>query len=644
MNRAATVASVIYRAADGKPLARIDRIEPGRDGRSKDFLPYLSDGSGSFKDKPGLEGMRLPLYRLPDVRRAAQAHGVVWMTEGEGKADRLAGLLRDVEGVATATTISGGANATITPQHIEAMRGAKSVVVLLDSDETGRENGIRRAQAIAAVVTDTSAVDLFPDRSDGSDVLDFFDEGRTMGDLLEYVSAHADDIIVRPTPYDPSRNGQSTGPLGTERGSDLDAVRAAIPRDVTPKKSWVSHTEAEIVGMNIPAPSFDVEGLLPKEDGPTLVFGPPEAGKSWLTMHLCRCLASGDLFLGRLAVNKYPEVVYINMDAGARTTQRRFQRLASGKAPLANYHLYCADEFDAAEMERIFEKHRGAFVVIDCLADFYHQDRSKEQAEGMRGFVRGLRGLYERNACNGIVLDHPHRPKDGAPGDYYGSIQKEASFRTMWLVQALPIEDKSTRSLKITCRKMNDGERFLPFVVKIVFSSAAITFTHEGELEPSGSSIAVTPDFQQVEALLVGIPHPGMAQAAISARLSWSKNRTLEAIKASTKIVASGGSKNRRYSLQDSSRKNDESNDESQTARKFTPIRPNIRHDSSFPLGCGTNDDESEADFEGSDPLLDSSPLRDESSDESLEAVPEGVIVWSDGSWHYGPEPEDDAP
>jgi hypothetical protein len=385
------------------------------------------------------------------------------------------------------------------------------------------------------------------------------------------------------------------------------------------KCSWVSLTEAEIVGLNIAPPSFDVEGLLPKEDGPTLVFGPPEAGKSWLTMHLCRCLASGDLFLGRLAVNRYPEVVYINMDAGAHTTQRRFQRLASGRAPLKNYHLYCVDEFDAAEMARLFEKHQGAFVVIDCLADFFHADRTKDQAEGMRSFVRGLRGLYERNKCNGIVLDHPHRPKDGVPGDYYGSIQKEASFRSMWLVQSLPIEDKSTRSLKVTCRKMNDGERFLPFVVKIVFSSDAITFTHEGELEPSGSSIAVTPDFQQVEALLVGIPPPGLSQATISARLSWARLRTLAAIKASTKIVSSGGSKNRRYHLRDSVASEYESTTESETQRKVSPIRSNIQLHSVSTLGVCTNATESEATFEGADPSPDSVASEYESTTESFD-------------------------
>ena len=438
-------------------------------------------------------------------------------------------------------------------------------------------------------------------------------------------------VFAKPT----ETNGRATGPLGIERGSDLDATRAAIPKAeppkaTAPKCSWVSHTEAEIVGMSIPAPSFDVEGLLPREDGPTLVFGPPEAGKSWLTMHLCRCLASGDLFLGRLAVNRYPEVVYINMDAGARTTQRRFQRLASGRAPLKNYHLYCVDEFDAAEMARLFEKHRRAFVVIDCLADFFHADRTKDQAESMRFFVRGLRGLYERNKCNGIVLDHPHRPKDGVPGDYYGSIQKEASFRTMWLVQALPIEDKSTRSLKVTCRKMNDGERFLPFVVKIVFSSAAISFTHEGELEPSGSSIAVTPDFQQVEGLLVGVPHPGMSQATISARLSWPKKRTLEAIKASTKIVAWGGSRNRSYYLKDSFPENSESSAESQRPQGSTPkvvqIRPDIRSDSEFPLGSETNRNEYDPGLGGSEPAFarseapsDSLPVWNESSAESLE-------------------------
>ncbi|MGP6189287.1 MAG: AAA family ATPase [Vulcanimicrobiaceae bacterium] len=234
MSRAVPVASFVYRAADGKPLARIDRVEPGRDGRSKEFFPHLADGIGGFKSSPGLEGVKLPLYRLPDVLRAARVSGVVWMTEGEKKADALVEQLRESGHDAAATTLQGGAMAALTPQHLESLRGAKSAVVLMDSDKTGRESGLRRAQAIAAVVKDTVAIDLFPERTDGSDVLDFFAEGNTLDGLLEYVSVHADEIPVRPTPFEPSRNGHVTGPIGTAHGMNLDAKKAG-PATTAPK-------------------------------------------------------------------------------------------------------------------------------------------------------------------------------------------------------------------------------------------------------------------------------------------------------------------------------------------------------------------------------------------------------------------------
>lgn len=47
-------ASYVYANDEGRPIARVDRIEPGRDGHSKEFLPYLYDtATGKFARKPG---------------------------------------------------------------------------------------------------------------------------------------------------------------------------------------------------------------------------------------------------------------------------------------------------------------------------------------------------------------------------------------------------------------------------------------------------------------------------------------------------------------------------------------------------------------------------------------------------------------
>ena len=86
--QSAVVASFIYDDGDGNPVARIDRIEPGRNGRAKDFYPYPATDDG-FAERPGLNGTRLPLYRRGEVLDAGRCNGTIFLVEGERKGDRL---------------------------------------------------------------------------------------------------------------------------------------------------------------------------------------------------------------------------------------------------------------------------------------------------------------------------------------------------------------------------------------------------------------------------------------------------------------------------------------------------------------------------------------------------------------------------
>ncbi len=165
------IASYFYRDASGNPV-RIDRVEPGFHGRCKEFLPYACNGSGNFSERPGLNGAKLGLYRDDEVRSAGATGDTVYITEGEGKGDRLRALLRAAGNAAAVTTIQGGANAAMRTEHMESLNGARRVIVLADSDEPGRRAARSRAHRIADAhpACDVRVVDLYPQHVDGSDV------------------------------------------------------------------------------------------------------------------------------------------------------------------------------------------------------------------------------------------------------------------------------------------------------------------------------------------------------------------------------------------------------------------------------------------------------------------------------------------
>ena len=97
------VASFFYTDERGSPVARVDRVEPGRNGRPKEFLPSLWQGN-NYAARPGLHGKTLPLYRLGEVRDAVASGARVWLVEGEGKCDVLRAALREADDPPDAAT------------------------------------------------------------------------------------------------------------------------------------------------------------------------------------------------------------------------------------------------------------------------------------------------------------------------------------------------------------------------------------------------------------------------------------------------------------------------------------------------------------------------------------------------------------
>lgn len=162
------VAEYVYRDAKGEELYSIERYEPGKEGRSKDFVQRLADG------KPGKSPVQVP-YNLHRFHEAPDA--TIFVVEGEKCADALtaAGLL--------ATTHAGGASAKKTwNAHFAEHFAGRHVVLLPDNDEPG--------QALMAHVQKVlpHAVTLqLPLRGKGADVADWLAEGHTVAELLALV-------------------------------------------------------------------------------------------------------------------------------------------------------------------------------------------------------------------------------------------------------------------------------------------------------------------------------------------------------------------------------------------------------------------------------------------------------------------------
>ncbi|MBA4092063.1 MAG: hypothetical protein C0494_15935 [Sphingobium sp.] len=111
---------------DGAILYRKHRIEPGREGRSKEFFYDHPDGRGSWR--AGRGGAKQVPYRMDQL---AASNGPILMAEGEKQADKLAswGFV--------ATSIKDWL-----PDFASSIAG-RAVVILPDNDDDGRKQAAR---------------------------------------------------------------------------------------------------------------------------------------------------------------------------------------------------------------------------------------------------------------------------------------------------------------------------------------------------------------------------------------------------------------------------------------------------------------------------------------------------------------------
>jgi len=192
----------------------------------KDFRQRRPDPKAKDGYAWNLNGTRRVLYHLPEVLDAIRSGLPLFYVEGEKDADNLRAVgLR-------ATTHAGGAKAWRPADYVEALRGAR-VVLLPDDDPPGRDLGRTIAKDLAGVAAEVRVLNL--GRPGVKDVSDWLAAGGTR-DELESMAAEA------PTAES----------LASVDGAEiLDAVVRFVRRYVvvTPEQThlialWVLHTWA----------------------------------------------------------------------------------------------------------------------------------------------------------------------------------------------------------------------------------------------------------------------------------------------------------------------------------------------------------------------------------------------------------------
>ena len=126
---------------------------------------------------PGVKGITLRLYHLPDIIRSADDGATVWYCEGEKDADRLKAL-------GLVATTNAKETATLDRLDATPLRGRR-VYILVDNDVAGRKTADHVARKISQFASSVRMVAL-PGLPEKGDVSDWLDAGTgTLDDLVQ---------------------------------------------------------------------------------------------------------------------------------------------------------------------------------------------------------------------------------------------------------------------------------------------------------------------------------------------------------------------------------------------------------------------------------------------------------------------------
>ena len=169
-----------YPDESGNPVHRVERKE-AFDANGKRCGKAFPQSHWNGTDwSPGVKGITLRLYHLPDIIRSADDGATVWYCEGEKDADRLKAL-------GLVATTNAKERATLDRLDATPLRGRR-VCILVDNDVAGRKTADHVARKIAPVVSSVRLLAL-PGLPEKGDVSDWLDAGGELGHLWELASA-----------------------------------------------------------------------------------------------------------------------------------------------------------------------------------------------------------------------------------------------------------------------------------------------------------------------------------------------------------------------------------------------------------------------------------------------------------------------
>lgn len=412
------VAIYDYKDEDGKLLFQKQRFvdENGK----KTFRQRRPDGSGwsyNLGDVPRV------LYRLPEVRAAISTNQPVWIVEGEKDVDTL------FEMGYIATTMPNGAGSWA-ELHTRCLRGAKSICIVSDNDETGRKHALEVAEELLTLTAD---VRVYIPPSPHKDVTDMYEAGLDLTALLDFdMQSRTQDAEEEPeeeNPFTTLLAGLERTLLDDEKSDAQRLARAslllnAFSRDPEADHGKLVHWPDFIREEDDDSFEWVIPGLIEKQER-VIVVAAEGVGKTMLARQVAICASAGlnpftmsamDPIVTLTVDLENPERIIRRTSRNIMTAALKFGHASDPKAELLikPSGLDLLKSSDRAILEKAIDEVRPQLLIMGPLYKSFIDPGGRTSESIAVEVARYLDGIRDAYGC-AMWLEH-HAPLGSSMG------------------------------------------------------------------------------------------------------------------------------------------------------------------------------------------------------------------------------------